>query len=464
MTSASAPAPTRIYFFGALAELLFGYDIGIIGVALLSINVTFSLTPVTSGLVVSSLLLGAAIGVGTAGRVSDRIGRKPALLVTSVLFIVGGILAALAPVVELLIAGRLVMGLGVGASAVVVTVYLVEVAPTQHRGKIGSLGQLMVVFGILLAYVVGYALQPAGAWHVMLGASVIPAAILAVGLLTMPESPRWLVAQGRTPEAIRTLHRLGRGHGAEAEAADLQRAHDLDKGTVRTTTAAVLREMFAPGLRRNTVAAIVLATVVQLVGTNSILYYAPSALVSAGLNEAAAVTANLAVGIANVAFTFVGLALVDRIPRRRLLTLGITGMTAGMIFLAVVSLLAPPSSAAGGWLTLAGMVVFQSSFAASWGLLVRVVVSELFPSSVRGTATGLVLILNWLANFLVGQFFPVLLAVSAALSFAIFAVISLGALFFVRIGLPETGAGRTLEDVTAATPSPTPSARNTHRG
>jgi sugar porter (SP) family MFS transporter len=453
MTSLPGQAPVRIYFFGALAELLFGYDIGIIGVALLSINETFSLDPTASGFVVSSLLLGATIGVGTAGRISDRIGRKRALLVTSVMFIVGGVLAALAPVVELLIAGRFVMGLGVGASAVVVTVYLVEVAPTQHRGKIGSLGQVMVVFGILLAYVVGYVLQPAGAWHLMLGASVIPSAILALGLLTMPESPRWLVAHDRTPDAIRTLRRLGRGDTAEAEAAELQRAHDLDAGTSRTMTS-VLREMWAPRLRRNTLAAVVLATIVQLVGTNSILYYAPSALVSAGLDESAAVGANLGVGVANVVFTFIGLALVDRIPRRTLLTVGIVGMTAGMLFLAVVSLLAPSHSAVGGWSTLAGMVVFQSSFAASWGLLVRVVVSELFPSSVRGTATGLVLVLNWLANFVVGQFFPVLLAASATLSFTIFAVISLVALLFVRRGLPETGAGRTLEEITSTAAAP----------
>lgn len=455
-TSPQVRTPFRIFLFGSLAELLFGYDLGIIGVALLSIKTTFPLNSTTTGLVVSSLLLGAAVGVAAAGRIADRIGRKPALYITSALFLSGGLLAAAAGTLPILIAGRLLMGLGVGASASVVTVYLVEAAPTRHRAKIGSLGQLMVVLGILIANIVGYALAQAGLWRIMLGASAIPALILAIGLTALPESPRWLVSRGRQDDARRALQRLGHGQQADTTLGQLQHVHNSAAEETVHSLGSVLRAMFAPGMRRNGPAAILLAILVQLIGTNSILYYAPSALIHAGFTQAAAVIANLSVGTANVLFTVIGLALVDRIPRRSVLTTGIAGMLAAMVFLSLISYIDTPSSPTTGWPTLAGMLLFQISFAASWGLLTRVVVSELFPSSIRGTATGLVLVTNWLANFLVGQTFPAMMALSAGLSFAVFAVAALFALVFVRAVLPETGAGRTLEQIQEQTTASRP--------
>lgn len=438
----------RALFFGALAELLFGYDLGIGGIALLSINKSFTLSPGLSGFVISSLLLGAAIGVAVAGRLADRYGRKPILMVISIFFILGGLATALAPDVWLLIVGRFLMGIGVGGSASVVTVYLVEVAPTKHRGKAGSLGQVMVVSGIFIAYVVGYLLQPLDAWRWMLGLSIIPGVILAIGLGTMPESPRWLVTRGRIDEARHSLERL-QIPDADRELAHLREAHEASSGTARST-GAVIKEMFARGARRNSIAACVLAILVQFVGTNSIIYYAPSALIAGGFSETAAVTANLGVGVINIVFTLVGLALVDRFPRRTVLTIGITGMFLAMVFLTAVSLSDAAHTSAGAYLTLAGMLLFLASFAASWGLLVRVVVSELFPSSIRGTATGLILVLNWVANFIVGQSFPSLLAISSALSFGIFAGVAVIAFIFVRKMLPETGGGSSLEQITPA--------------
>ena len=444
-TSPAPKAPVRALFFGALSETLFGYDSGIAGVALLSIKKTFPMGPALSGFVVSSLLLGAAVGVGVSGRLADRLGRRPALLIISAFFAAGGLVTAFAPHVWVLLVGRFVMGLGVGGSASAVTVYLVEVAPTRHRGKIGSLGQVMVVVGILSAYLVGYALQPHDAWRWMLGVSVFPALVLAIGLRTLPESPRWFVTQARYCEARAALVRL-RDPDPDGELDALKRAYDEATRAARSVRQ-VLGEMFSPGARWNSAAAMLLALLVQFIGTNSIIYYAPTALVNAGLSTSAAVTANLSVGTVNVVFTLIGLALVDRMSRRGLLTLGVTGMTTAMVYLASVNLAAPAHSSLQGGLTLAGMLLFQASFSVSWGLLVRVVVSELFPSSIRGTATGLVLILNWLANFAVGQTFPSLLAISAALSFGIFAGVGILALIYIRLVLPETGAGHSLEEV-----------------
>ncbi|QRP44732.1 sugar porter family MFS transporter [Amycolatopsis sp. FDAARGOS 1241] len=448
-TAAPARAPWGIYLIGAFAELLFGYDTGIIGTAMLSIKKEFPLTPATQGLVVSSLLLGAAIGVGFAGRLSDRHGRRPTLLLVGAIFGVGGLVAALAPSVAILVLGRLIMGLGVGSSAVVVSVYLIEIAPTRHRGKIGALGQMMVVLGIMLAYLVGYSLDASGQWRLMLGFTLIPSVLIVCALFFAPESPRWLVQQGRDGDARTALGRLGRGGTADAELQELHRVVTTANGN-RRSTGDVLREMFSPALRRSTAAGIVLAVLAQTVGTNSIVYYAPTTLAHAGFGQTAAVTANISIGVANVVFTILGIALVDRIPRRRLLLWGAIGMTVAQVFLAVFTLLQSGPSAAGAYATLVGMIVFLSSFAFAWGVLVRVVVSELFPSAIRGSASGLVLVLQWFANFVVNQFFPTILATSAALSFGIFAVVGIIAVVFVAKLLPETGAGKSLEDVEQA--------------
>lgn len=442
-------APWGIYVIGALAELLFGYDTGIIGTAMLSIKKEFPVHPLTQGLIVSSLLLGAAIGVGCAGRLADRYGRRPTLLLVGVVFGIGGIVAALAPSIAVLVVGRLVMGVGVGASAVVVSVYLIEIAPTRHRGKIGALGQMMVVLGIMLAYLVGYTLDPSGQWRLMLGFTLIPSIVIVVALLFAPESPRWLVQRGRDDAAAAALTRLGRGDGVRAELDQLHRAVLVAERDGRSTLD-VLRRMFSPALRRSTLSALVLAVLAQTVGTNSIIYYAPTTLAHAGFGHAAAVTANISIGAANVIFTVLGILLVDRIPRRRLLLLGAVGMTVAQGFLACYTLAHPGPSLTSAYLTLVGMIVFLSSFAFAWGVLVRVVVSELFPSAIRGSASGLVLVLQWLANFVVNQFFPTVLATSAALSFGIFTVVGVIAVVFCARLLPETGGGRSLEDVERA--------------
>ncbi|MFE7113888.1 sugar porter family MFS transporter [Streptomyces sp. NPDC057654] len=441
-TPARPRVPLTIYIFGALAELLFGYDTGIIGVSMLSIKKEFDFGTGIEGLIVSSLLLGAAVGVAAGGRLADRYGRRRVIFGTGIVFALGGAVAFMAPGVWTLIAARFVMGLGVGASASVVSVYLVEVAPTRHRGKVGSMGQLMVVIGVLLAYGVGYLLQSYDSWRWLLGLSVVPALVLGAGVIVLPETPRWLLLKGREDEARRALQRLGRGGSAEAELATIR--DDVSAAPASSAGRAVLRRMASPSLRPSLYGAVGLALLAQLVGTNSIMYFAPSTLVHAGFGNSAAVAANLGVGTANVVFTLVGMAIVDRVGRRPLLMAGCAGMAASMIALAVITALGLPRDST-AWLTLLCMIGFLASFAASWGVCVRVVISELFPAEIRGSATGFVLVLNWLSNFAVSQLFPTLMATSAVLSFSIFGAFCLVALAFVRALLPETGQGRDLE-------------------
>ncbi|WP_136065280.1 sugar porter family MFS transporter [Modicisalibacter radicis] len=445
--AASARSPMVIFGLGALAELLFGYDLGIIGVALLSIEQDFVLDPFTRGLVVSSILFGATIGVGVAGGLADRLGRKPALVLTGVIFAVSGVAAALAPGVALLIVARMIMGLGVGASAVVVSVYLVEVAPTHLRGRVGAMGQLMVVSGILMAYLVGYALQPFHAWRWMIGLSAIPALVLLIGQVFMPETPRWLVMRDRIDAARQALKTLGRApREVDAELDELISAHRAGEinGPAKRS---VLRQMLAPKLRPASLAAAAVAILVQFIGVNSIIYYAPTTLSRAGFGDAAAVTANLGIGVVNLVFTVIGVLIMDRFSRKRLMSTGALVMLLTMGLLGLHAVMRPEPSMTSAWINLLGMMVFFAAFALSWGVCVRVVISELFPSSIRGTAAGLILVLNWLANFVVGQAFPSLLDYSASLSFFIFAGVGIVAWLFVRLYLPETGSGRSLEDI-----------------
>src|SRR5918997_4007567 len=212
MTNA-APAGSRggtrglVYFFGALGGLLFGYDTGVISGAILFINEELALTPSLEGLVVASLLLGAAVGAGSAGPLSDGLGRRNLILIAGVLFAIGALGAALAPSVAVLVLFRIVLGLAVGAAALTVPLYLSEIAPTEIRGAISSLNQLMITVGILTAYIVNAILASSGAWRWMLGLALIPSIVLLIGMYFLPETPRWLVSQDRDEDARDVLRR-----------------------------------------------------------------------------------------------------------------------------------------------------------------------------------------------------------------------------------------------------------------
>src|SRR6059058_2644254 len=202
------PSGRTIYFFGALGGLLFGYDTGVISGALLFIPDDFKLTPFLQGAIVAALLLGAMIGAACAGRLSDQLGRRRLIMIAAVVFTGGALLAALAPTVWVLIAARFIIGLAVGSAALVVPLYLAEIAPAEIRGAITSLNQLMIVGGILAAYVVNAILASSGNWRLMLGLAAVPSIILLVGMLFMPETPRYLVHTGDEEEAREVLDEL----------------------------------------------------------------------------------------------------------------------------------------------------------------------------------------------------------------------------------------------------------------
>lgn len=424
--------------------MLFGYDTGVISGAILFIEKDLQLTPSLSGLVVASLLLGAAAGAGSAGPLSDRLGRRNLILMAAVTFSVGAIGAALSPSVAVLVLFRIVLGLAVGAAALIVPLYLSEIAPTEIRGAISSLNQLMITVGILVAFIVNALLAQSGAWRWMLGLAVLPSLVLFVGMYFMPETPRWLVSRGRENEARGVLRRSRSEEEAEKEIRDIKEVESQEEGG--------LRELRAPWVRPALIVAIGLAVFQQVIGINTIIYYAPTTLTNVGYGSAAAIYANLIIGVINVLMTIVAIRIIDRVGRKPLLLAGLVGMVSSLTALGLSSLLLPqPSNPTdpAAVITLLCLAGFIISFAATWGPTVWVMLPEVLPLRIRGSAMGVAIFLHWLANFAVSQSFPVLLAsIGAGVTFLGYAVVGVAAFLFIQSQVTET-KGRSLEQIEA---------------
>jgi SP family sugar:H+ symporter-like MFS transporter len=433
-----------VYVFGALGGLLFGYDTGVISGAILFIKEDFALTPFLEGAVVAALLLGAIVGAAFAGRLADAFGRRRLILIAATLFAIGAVGAALAPGTATLIAFRFVLGLAVGSAALIVPLYLSEIAPTEIRGAITSLNQMMIVVGILLAYLVNAALASSEEWRLMLGLAVVPSIVLFVGMIRMPETPRWLVTRGREDRAREVLRASRDDDDAvEQELQDIREVEEDEEG-------GGLSELLAAWVRPALIVAIGLAMLQQLIGINTIIYYAPTTLTEVGYGNAGAIYANIAIGVLNVVATVVAIRLIDRLGRKPLLLAGLVGMVSSLTILGVFSLtLAAPDSPSDplAIITLACLAGYIVSFAATWGPVVWVMLPEVLPLSVRGTAMGVAVCLHWASNFAVSQSFPVLLdGVGAGPVFLGYAAIGVLAFIFVKLLVEET-KGRSLEEI-----------------
>jgi sugar porter (SP) family MFS transporter len=438
----------RIFFFGALGGLLFGYDTGVISGAILFIKDDFGLSPFMQGAVVAALLLGAMVGAGLAGPLSDRMGRRRLIIVAAVTFTVGALGAALAPNPGTLLAARFVLGLAVGSAALVVPLYLSEIAPTQIRGAISSLNQMMIVIGILAAFIVNAILASSGDWRLMLGLAAVPSVILFIGVFFVPETPRFLVRAGEEEEARDVLeevteHEAVREQAPERKIEEIQEVEEEEGG---------LRLLKQGWVRPALIVAIGLAAFQQFIGINTIIYYAPTTLTSVGFAADSAIYLNLIIGTLNVLLTIVAIRIIDRVGRKPMLLFGLVGMVTSLMVLGLSSeLLATPTSSSDPaaiitFICLAGFIV---SFAATWGPVVWVMLPEVLPLSVRGTAMGVAVFMNWFANFLVSQTFPIMLdAWGSGPVFLGYAVMGVLAFLFVKALVPETRQ-RSLEEIEA---------------
>jgi sugar porter (SP) family MFS transporter len=426
----------------ALGGLLFGYDTGIISGALLFIAKDFQLNPFLEGFIVSSLLLGAVIGAGVSGALSDRLGRRTIILVAAIIFAIGAVGAGLAPNVGALIFFRILLGLGVGSASALVPSYISESAPTDVRGSLSTLFQLAITIGILVAYLVNAAFAAVGDWRWPVGLAVVPALVLFIGMYFLPETPRWLVSKGREAEARRVLRRTRSDEEVDSELNEIRHVEEEEEEQ------AGYRELLAPWVRPMLVVGIGLAVFQQFVGINTVIYYAPTIIKSTGLANVASVLATVGIGVVNVLMTVVAILVIDRVGRKPLLLVGLVGMT---ISLGIIGGAFALSGLSGiiSWVTLIGLMLYIASFAVSFGPLLWVMLPEIFPLNARGAGTGISALSNWVANFIVAQaFLPLVGLIGRSAVFWILAGICIIAALFVYFVVPET-RGRSLEQIEA---------------
>jgi sugar porter (SP) family MFS transporter len=425
----------------ALGGLLFGYDVGIISGAILFIKQEFSLSPTMEEIVVSSVLLGSLAGAAIGGSLADRLGRRKLLIVTAIVFGCGAIGAALAPGTAWLIAARLVAGVAIGIASFVAPLYISEIAPVAIRGKLVSINQVALTSGIVISYLIDYAFAGAQAWRWMFALAVVPAAAFGIGLIFIPNSPRWLIARGHTDQAKAVLQRIRSPGQVESELSQIKESVGQQKGS--------WSELLSPLLRSAMVVGVGLAVAQQITGINTVIYYAPTILKFAGLSSApAAILASVGVGIVNVVLTLVAMQLIDRVGRRPLLLVSLGGMAVSLFVLGLAFSL-PQLSGSLGSIAVGSLMVYVGSFAVGLGPVFWLILSEIYPLSIRGRAMSIGTIANWSANLIVALSFLTLTQVlGKPATFWLYGLVTIGAWLFAFFLVPET-KGKTLEQIEA---------------
>ncbi len=435
-----------IYFLAgvaAIAGLLFGYDEGVIAVASPSLEHDFPMSAMEAGFMTAAVPLGALLGALLAGKLTERLGRRMVLMLAASLFTAGAIAAAMVGSVTMLMLARLVLGLAIGVAAVVAPLYIAESAPLRIRGALVSTYQLAITAGIVLSYVTGLIIGGTGSWRVMFALGAVPGMAFLLGLLFLPESPRWLVLRNREADAAASLRRL-RGSNADV-AVEIDAIRNVAAAEQRTTAHAP--SMWAPWVRPALIVGAGLFFLQQLSGINAVIYYAPTIFQHAGLDSASTqVMATVGVGVVNFLVTILAMTLIDRWGRRPLLIVGFAGTAATMLLIAVAVLLPemfPP------WIVIAALLGYIASFAISLGPLPHLMMSEVFPLSVRGAGMSMASVSNWGFNFIVVFTFPVMLnTIGLAGAFTLFAVVCLAGIVFTLARVPET-RGVSLENIEA---------------
>ena len=434
---------TLIAAVAAVGGLLFGFDTGVIAGAMLFIVPEFHLGPAEQGLVVSAVTFGALFGALIGGTSSDTIGRRWTNIAAGLSFVAGSIFSALAPNVEVLIASRVLIGLAIGLTSVAAPMYIAELSPPRNRGKLVSLFQLAITIGILLSYVVDRALAPDHAWRWMLGLAFIPGALLVIGMIAMPESPRWLLKTGAEKAARQALSLVRPANEIDAEVSAI---HD----DLEHNQPAAWSELLMPGLRPALIVGVGLAVLQQVTGINTIIYYAPQIFQKAGLDSATtALAATAGIGVINVLSTLIAIWLVDRVGRKPLLLAGLVGMTLSLGALGVAQRFGSTfevSQQLVGPITVGFIGLYIVCFAFSLGPVVWLMISEIFPNRARARAAGISTAANWTANFLVSLSFPVLQATMGPSLWFLYAAMGVAAFIFIVRWVPET-KGKSLEDI-----------------
>jgi major inositol transporter-like SP family MFS transporter len=436
---------TIIATFGGL---LFGYDTGVINGALEPMKADLGLTTTGEGLITSTLLAGAAIGALVCGKLNDTLGRKKTLTILAVLFFVGTLGGVFAPNLGVMIPSRVILGFAVGGASVTVPVYLSELAPTERRGSLAGRGELAIVVGQLLAFAMNAIIgtvwgDHAGVWRYMLAVAALPAIALFVGMLQMPESPRWLISKGRHDEALSVLLQVRSPERARAEMEEVEfLAAEEEESHMGGWS-----DLSVPWIRRIFIAGIGVAIAQQCTGINSIMYYGTQVLTQAGFSASAALIANVANGVLAVVGSSICLFfLMDRVPRRTLIIGGFIATTTAHALIVATALLLPEGLTK-AFVILFFMVTFVFCMQLALNIPVWVIISEMFPLRLRGLGMGICVLILWVTNAIIAFLFPIIVqAIGIQGAFGVFVVLGLIAIAFLKVFLPET-KDRSLEEL-----------------
>lgn len=423
----------------AISGFLFGFDTAVINGVLLLLRRQFTLSNLQTEIAASSLLLGCLLGAAGASMIGDRYGRKKSLIFSAALFALSSVGAALANTITVFSMARLLGGLAIGLASVLTPVYIAEIAPSKNRGTLVSLNQLAIVIGILAAYIVNWQLARLGdsSWRWMLAAAVVPSIAFLAGLLIIPESPRWLIGKGSVREGEQILARIFGAQSAQEQSQAIQQAAAGEEGS--------WREVFAPEMRNRLTIGVALAIFCQVTGINTVLYYG-SIIVSEhfpGQSTSVALAANVIIGLANLLFTIVAMIYLDRWGRRAILMIASGGM--GIALTALV--IALNVHGAPVELILGSILVYVSFFALGMGPGPWLIISEIFPTKVRGRAASIATSALWSGTLVVTfTFLSLVNSLGLAGTFAIYGALSFLCLVYVWKAVPET-KGKTLEQI-----------------
>ncbi|QTD95984.1 sugar porter family MFS transporter [Streptomyces cyanogenus] len=432
-TRSPAAARTLTVCVASVGGLLFGYGTGVIAGALPLVTAEYGLSSWSQGAAVSAALLGAALTAPSSGRLADRFGRLPVIGTAAGVYAVGSLASAAATGAASLLAGRFLVGLSLGATSFAVPLYISEIAPPARRGALVTLNQLMITIGLLLSYVVAYALEPAGAWRWMLGVGIVPALLLLAGTCLVHESPDWLRSRGHDARAALSAARLGLGPVDGPAPVTVRRGIGL-----RPACALAGRRWVALGLA--------IAVLVHLTGLNTAVYYAPTILASGGLTPAGGIVGSILVGLCNVMATVITVLFLDRWGRRPLMIGGLVVMAFTAVAIAAAELSGDRGAVAALLLCL-----FITAGAVGPAAVFWVYIAEIYPSQARGALMSLATAAHWAADFVVATtFLPLVQHLSLAGTFALYAGITGASALALARYMPET-RGRPL--VAAAQPA-----------
>ncbi|GAA0734766.1 sugar porter family MFS transporter [Sphingomonas japonica] len=445
-----------------IGGLLFGYDSGAVNGTQDGLKSTFALSDSGLGFTVGSLLIGCFVGAFLAGRLADLMGRRKVMMLTAVLFLIGALVQGFSEVQWLFVAARMMGGMAVGAASVLSPAYISEVAPANIRGRMTTIQQIMIISGLTAAFVVNYYLAATAgastnpfwggyqAWRWMYWMQAIPAAVFLVALFFIPESPRYLVAKGRFDEATRVLTSLFGRDTAARKLVEIQASFSADHRPR-------LRDVLDPvkgGVRPIVWAGLLLAVFQQLVGINVIFYYGATLWQLGGFTEDQALQINIVSGVVSILACLVTVALVDKIGRKPLLLIGSAGMTV-TLFALVYAFGNGTLDADGnlqlneqlGILALIAANLYVIFFNVSWGPIMWVMLGEMFPNQLRGSALAVCGFAQWFSNYLIAQSFPVMAAgLGLAVTYSFYAVAALISFFLVQKFIIET-KGKELEEM-----------------